>query len=161
MVEKYWGAERTYHHTAPISSNYALREALRLVCEEGLEARWQRHSLNHRALVAGLEAMGIRMLVAPEHQANCVNAVCVPDGVDDPQVRNRLLNQSNIDIAGGLGKLKGKIWRVGLMGSGSTRENVLLLIEALREAMAAQGHKCPNGIDAAEAIYNAGSAVTA
>ena len=160
MVEKYWGAERTYHHTAPISSNYALREALRLVCEDGLQARWQRHDLNHRALVAGLEAMGIRMLVAPEHRANCVNAVCIPDGVDDPRVRSHLLDESNIDIAGGLGRLKGRIWRIGLMGSGSTRDNVLLLIAALRDAMAAQGYQCPDGYEAAEAIYDANSAVT-
>jgi alanine-glyoxylate transaminase/serine-glyoxylate transaminase/serine-pyruvate transaminase len=159
MVEKYWGAERTYHHTAPISSNYALREALRLVCEDGLEARWQRHDLNHRALVAGLEAMGIRMLVAPSHRANCVNAVCVPDGVDDVLVRSRLLDRSNIDIAGGLGRLKGRIWRIGLMGSGSTRENVLLLIQALNEALAEQGYQSSNGFEAAEAIYEANSAV--
>ena len=105
--------------------------------------------------------MGIRMLVAPEHRANCVNAVCVPDGIDDAAVRSRLLNQSNIDIAGGLGRLKGQIWRVGLMGSGSTRENVLLLIAALQEAITAQGRQCPAGMEAAEAIYDAGAAVTA
>ena len=116
--------------------------------------------LYYRALVAGLEAMGIAMLVTPEHQANCVNAVCVPEGVDDLKVRARLLDQSNIDIAGGLGKLKGRIWRVGLMGSGSTRENVLLLIDALREAIAAQGIQCPNGREAAETIYDAKSAVS-
>ena len=160
MVEKYWGAERTYHHTAPISSNYALREALRLVCEDGLQARWQRHELNHHALVAGLEAMGIRMLVAPENRANCVNAVCVPDGVDDVLVRSRLLDKWNIDIAGGLGRLKGRIWRIGLMGSGSTRENVLLLVQGLHEAIAEQGHHFPNGFKTAEAIYEAHSAVT-
>ena len=131
MVEKYWGSDRTYHHTAPISMNYALREALRIACEEGLEARWQRHELNHRALVAGVEAMGLEMNVAPAHRLWSLNAVRVPDGVDDARVRARLLNDFNIEIGGGLGPLKGKIWRIGLMGSGSSRENVRLVLQAL------------------------------
>jgi alanine-glyoxylate transaminase/serine-glyoxylate transaminase/serine-pyruvate transaminase len=101
MVEKYWGSDRTYHHTAPISMNYALREALRIVCDEGLEARWRRHELNHRALVAGVEAMGLQMNVAREHRLWSLNAIRVPDGVDDARVRGRLLNDSNIEIGGG------------------------------------------------------------
>jgi len=151
MVEKYWGSDRTYHHTAPISMNYALREALRIVCDEGLEARWQRHELNHRALVAGIEAMGLEMNVAPASRLWSLNAVRVPEGVDDARVRGRLLNDSNIEIGGGLGPLKGKIWRIGLMGSGSSRENVLLVLEALRRALAAEGFSCPSGVDAANA----------
>lgn len=154
MVEKYWGDDRTYHHTAPISMNYALREALRIVCEEGLEARWNRHELNHRALVAGVEAMGLEMNVAPEHRLWSLNAVRVPDGVDDARVRARLLNDFNIEIGGGLGPLKGKIWRIGLMGSGSTRENVLLVLEALHSALNAEGFRCPSGVEAAEAMYS-------
>jgi alanine-glyoxylate transaminase/serine-glyoxylate transaminase/serine-pyruvate transaminase len=153
MVEKYWGDDRTYHHTAPISMNYALREALRIVCEEGLEARWQRHELNHRALVAGIEAMGLEMNVAPEHRLWSLNAVRVPDGVDDSRVRARLLNDFNIEIGGGLGPLKGKIWRIGLMGSGSTRENVLLVLEALNSALNAEGSLCSSGVEAAAVIY--------
>jgi alanine-glyoxylate transaminase/serine-glyoxylate transaminase/serine-pyruvate transaminase len=152
MVERYWGDDRTYHHTAPISMNYALREALRLIHEEGLEARWARHELNHRALVAGIEAMGLRMAVAPEQRLWSLNAVSVPDGVDDARVCARLL-EANIEIGGGLGPLKGRIWRIGLMGSGSTRKNVLLVLEALRRALKAEGFSCASGIEAAEAQY--------
>src|SRR5204863_6999998 len=118
MVERYWGDDRTYHHTAPISMNYALREALRLIHEEGLAARWARHELNHRALVAGIEAMGLKMAVAPENRLWSLNAVSVPDGIHDTGVRARLLEE-NIEIGGGLGPLEGRIWRIGLMGSGS------------------------------------------
>ena len=153
MVEKYWGADRTYHHTAPISMNYALREAMRIVCEEGLEARWKRHELNHRALVAGIETMGLKMNVAAEHRLWSLNAVRVPEGVDDARIRTRLLNDSNIEIGGGLGPLKGKIWRIGLMGSGSSRENVMMVLEALHRAFEAEGHGCQSGLDAAERVY--------
>lgn len=152
MVEKYWGSDRTYHHTAPISMNYALREALRIVCDEGLDARWRRHELNHRALVGGVEAMGLEMNVAPEHRLWSLNAVRVPEGVDDARVRGRLLNESNIEIGGGLGPLKGKIWRIGLMGSGSSRENVLLVLEALHRALNAEGFSCPSGVEAAAGV---------
>lgn len=154
MVEKYWGDDRTYHHTAPISMNYALYEALRIVCEEGLEARWNRHQLNHRALVAGVEAMGLQMNVAPDHRLWSLNAVRVPDGVDDARVRARLLNDFNIEIGGGLGPLKGIIWRVGLMGSGSTRENVRLVLEALHDALNAEGFQCASGVEAVAAAYS-------
>jgi len=150
MVEKYWGDDRTYHHTAPISMNYALREALRLIYEEGLEARWRRHQLNHRALVAGIEAMGLRMHVVPENRLWSLNAVSVPEGVDDARVRARLLDE-DIEIGGGLGPLKGKIWRIGLMGSGSTRENVLLVLDALQRSLKAEGFACESGVAAAEA----------
>ena len=153
MVEKYWGADRTYHHTAPISMNYALREALRIVCDEGLEARWRRHELNHRALVAGIEAMGLKMNVGAEHRLWSLNAVRVPEGVDDAPIRTRLLNDSNIEIGGGLGPLKGKIWRIGLMGSGSSRENVMLVLEALHRAFEAEGQACKSGLEAAERVY--------
>jgi alanine-glyoxylate transaminase/serine-glyoxylate transaminase/serine-pyruvate transaminase len=153
LVENYWGSNRTYHHTAPISMNYALREALRLAHEEGLEARWARHELNHRALVAGVEAMGLSMAVAAGQRLWSLNAVSVPDGVDDGRVRARLLEE-NIEIGGGLGPLKGRIWRIGLMGSGSTRENVVLVIEALRRALNAEGFTCASGVDAAVAVYD-------
>jgi alanine-glyoxylate transaminase / serine-glyoxylate transaminase / serine-pyruvate transaminase len=154
-VEKYWGQERTYHHTAPISMNYALHEALRLICEEGLEARWARHELAHRALLAGLEAMGIKMLVAPEHRAFVVNAVCVPEGLDGARVRGRLMEEHNIEVAGGLGQLKGRIWRVGLMGESSQRENVLRLLHALYLSVTAEGYACDSGVAAAEQVYAA------
>jgi alanine-glyoxylate transaminase / serine-glyoxylate transaminase / serine-pyruvate transaminase len=153
MIERYWGDERTYHHTAPISMNYALMEALRIVKEEGLEARWRRHELNHRALVAGIEAMGLEMLVEPGSRLWSLNTVRVPDGVDDPRVRARLLERHGIEIGGGLGPLKGKIWRVGLMGAGSTRANVTLLLEALGESLAAEGFHYSSGLAAAERVY--------
>jgi alanine-glyoxylate transaminase/serine-glyoxylate transaminase/serine-pyruvate transaminase len=154
LVERYWGDDRTYHHTAPISMNYALREALRLVYEEGLEARWQRHELNHRALVAGVEAMGLQMAVAPANRLWSLNAVSVPEGVDDARVRAHLLAE-NIEIGGGLGPLKGRIWRIGLMGSGSTRENVVLVLGALHSALNVEGFPCASGVAAAESTYHA------
>ena len=156
MVERYWGEDRTYHHTAPISMNYALREGLRIVHEEGLEARWRRHELNHRALVAGVEAMGLRMPVAPGQRLWSLNAISVPDAVDDVRVRTRLL-EDNIEIGGGLGPLKGRIWRIGLMGSGSSRENVLLVLEGLRRALEAEGFSGQPGTEAAQAIYDSAS----
>jgi alanine-glyoxylate transaminase / serine-glyoxylate transaminase / serine-pyruvate transaminase len=153
-VEKYWGQERTYHHTAPISMNYALHEALRLICEEGLEARWHRHALAHQALVAGFEVMGIKLLVSPEHRALVVNAVCVPEGINDLAVRRRLLEEHNNEIAGGLGQMKGRIWRVGLMGESSQQENVYRLLQALYLSLKAEGYVCESGIAAAEQIYS-------
>ena len=152
LVEHYWGDERTYHHTAPISMNYALREALRLIHEEGLAARWRRHELNHRALVAGVEAMGLQMAVAPANRLWSLNAVSVPQGVDDARVRARLLKE-DIEIGGGLGPLKGQIWRIGLMGSGSTGENVVLVLDALHRALNAEGFSSGSGVEAAQAIY--------
>jgi alanine-glyoxylate transaminase/serine-glyoxylate transaminase/serine-pyruvate transaminase len=154
MVENYWGSDRTYHHTAPISMNYALREALRIAHEEGLEARWRRHELNHKALVAGVEAMGLRMNVAPRDRLWSLNAVRVPNGVDDARVRARLLADFNIEIGGGLGPLKGLIWRIGLMGSGSTRENVLLVLDSLHRALEAEGFSSAPGLAAAEHVYS-------
>ena len=156
-VEQYWRRkERTYHHTAPISMNYALHEALRLICEEGLSSRFARHETAHFALVAGLEAMGLRMLVAPEHRPVVVNAVCVPDGVDDAGVRRRLLDEHHIEIAGGLGQFKGRIWRVGVMGEGSRQENILRLLGALHQSLVAEGFACDSGIPAAEQVFAAG-----
>jgi alanine-glyoxylate transaminase/serine-glyoxylate transaminase/serine-pyruvate transaminase len=151
MVERYWGDDRTYHHTAPISMNYALREALRLIHEEGLENRWRRHERNHRALVAGIEAMGLQMAVGPANRLWSLNAVSVPEGIDDSRVRARLLDE-DIEIGGGLGPLKGKIWRIGLMGSGSTGENVYLVLDSLHRALNAEGFNCRSGIEAAQAI---------
>lgn len=155
LLDQYW-AERVYHHTAPVSLVYALREALRLIKEEGLEARWQRHELNHGALVAGLEAMGLEMFVAPSHRLWTLNTVKIPAGVDDAAVRSRLLNEFSIEIGGGLGALRGKIWRIGLMGSGSTRNHVLLVLGALEDALVREGfHPEGSGVSAAAAFYSA------
>jgi alanine-glyoxylate transaminase/serine-glyoxylate transaminase/serine-pyruvate transaminase len=141
LIEKYWSADRVYHHTAPALMNYALREALAVILEEGLEKRWARHESNSRRLVAGLEEMGLEMLVAPQHRLWTLNTVRIPQGIDDARVRARLLNEHNIEIGAGFGSLKGKIWRIGLMGSGSTENNVLLLLSALRRVLAEEGYK--------------------
>lgn len=135
LLDQYWGASRVYHHTAPISMIYALHESLRLVHEEGLEARWARHERNHRALVAGLEALGLELPVAREHRLPMLNSVGVPEGVDEGAVRGALLSRHGIEIGAGLGSLKGKVWRIGLMGESSTPANVLLVLAALGEAL--------------------------
>jgi alanine-glyoxylate transaminase/serine-glyoxylate transaminase/serine-pyruvate transaminase len=155
MVSSYWGNERKYHHTAPINMNYALREALRLIAEEGLEARFARHLLNHRALVAGVEAMGLSMLVAEGERLPMLNAVCIPDGADDLKVRKALLNDFGMEIGGGLGDLAGKVWRVGIMGHASRRRNVVLFLSALETILKAQGAGINTGkaLDAAAAVY--------
>jgi len=151
-IMKYWGGERTYHHTAPITMVYALREALRVADEEGLEARWERHRRNAQALMTGFEAMGLELLVAPAQRMLTVTAVKVPAGADERKVRGRLLEEFNIEIAGGLGELKGKIWRIGLMGASCTQNNVLLLLGALEKCLAEEGVKVPPGAGVAAAV---------
>jgi len=153
MVERYWGDERFYHHTAPITMNYALRESLRLVCEEGLEARWARHLKNHRALKAGLAALGIEYLAAEGHQLPQLNAVKIPAGVEDLAVRKKLLSDFGIEIGGGLGDFKGKAWRIGLMGHTSRPENVLLFLAALEQCLG-KAVKGGAGVAAANQCYS-------
>jgi alanine-glyoxylate transaminase/serine-glyoxylate transaminase/serine-pyruvate transaminase len=131
LLASYWGQERVYHHTAPITMNYALHEGLRLTLLEGLENRWKRHQTNHQALKDGLAAMGLTLAAQEGHQLWQLNAVTVPPGVDEAAVRKRLLAEFNIEVGAGLGPLKGKIWRVGLMGETSTRENVKAFLNAL------------------------------
>ena len=136
MVRKYWGgAKRAYHHTGPVSMVYALYEGLRLILEEGLEARFNRHRTNHELLRDSLEEMGFEFLVAPEYRLPMLNAVKIPEGVDDAKVRERLLNEFNIEIGAGLGDFAGKVWRIGLMGCSSTRNHVNMLLAALRQIM--------------------------
>ncbi|HVB35553.1 MAG TPA: alanine--glyoxylate aminotransferase family protein [Patescibacteria group bacterium] len=151
---KYWGKERTYHHTPPISIIYAFREALRMIMEEGLEAGWERHRSNHHALVVGLEAMGLKLFVTdPAHRMITVTAIEVPEAVDAKQLQQQLLADFDIEIAGGLGPLKGKIWRVGIMGYTSRQRNVLLLLAALEKALTDQGYRVPAGAGVAAAIH--------
>jgi alanine-glyoxylate transaminase / serine-glyoxylate transaminase / serine-pyruvate transaminase len=135
MVRNYWGQDRAYHHTAPINMNYALFEALSLVLEEGLLARHDRHMRNHLALKAGLEALGLEYAVAPGIQLPMLNAVKIPAGVDDLKIRQQLLQEFGIEIGGGLGPMKGKTWRIGLMGETSSPRNVLLLLAALKRCL--------------------------
>jgi alanine-glyoxylate transaminase/serine-glyoxylate transaminase/serine-pyruvate transaminase len=138
MVKKYWGGERTYHHTAPISANYALYEGLRVIAEEGLEPRWSRHRKNAELLWEGLEDLGLMLHVPKEHRLEPLTTVRIPDGVDDLKVRKQLLNDYNIEIAGGLGELKGMVWRIGLMGYSSSVGNVLLLLSAMERILSKQ-----------------------
>ena len=146
MLRNYWGANRAYHHTAPINMNYGLHQALRVVLEEGLEARFARHRLHHEALKAGLEAMGIGYSVAnPAHSLPMLNSVLIPDGVDDAGVRKQLLNEFGIEIGGGLGPMAGKTWRIGLMGEAAQKSNVLLFLAALEQCLAAQGKNASPG----------------
>lgn len=155
LLSQYWGEERVYHHTAPITANYGLREALRLVEEEGLPARYERHATHHRALVAGLAALGLEIAAEKGHQLPMLNAVTVPGGVDEARVRGRLLSEHGIEIGPGLGPMKGRVWRIGLMGESSRRSSVLAVLSALEEALAAEGRSFPAGasLAAAQATY--------
>jgi alanine-glyoxylate transaminase/serine-glyoxylate transaminase/serine-pyruvate transaminase len=144
-----------YHHTAPINMTYALHEALRLLLEEGLDASFARHKKNHDALKAGLAAIGIDYATQPGNALPQLNAVRIPAGIDDAAVRKALLEQFNIEIGAGLGAFKGKVWRIGLMGYASRQNNVLLLLAALEQLLAKQGHKFEQGagVAAANAVY--------
>ncbi len=155
MLANYWGNDRVYHHTAPINMTYALYESLRIIHEEGLDQCFARHMLNHRALKAGLSKLGIEYMAEEGHQLPMLNAVRIPSGIDDGKVRSALLNRFGIEIGGGLGAFKGKVWRIGLMGYGSRAANVLLLLSALEQLLAEQGHQFERGssIAAANEIY--------
>lgn len=135
VVQKYWGKERTYHHTAPISNVFGFYEALRIVAEEGLENRWQRHRQNAEFFWNGLAEMDLTCHVPEPYRLESLTTVRVPDGVDEASVRLGLLKKYNIEISGGLGELKGKVWRVGVMGYSSRRENILLLLAALKDLL--------------------------
>jgi alanine-glyoxylate transaminase/serine-glyoxylate transaminase/serine-pyruvate transaminase len=149
LVMAYWGdgAQRSYHHTAPVNSLYGLHEALLVLREEGLEESWARHERNHLALRAGLEALGLTYVVPEAERLPQLNLVTVPEGVDDARARRRLLLEHGVEIGAGLGALAGKVWRIGLMGHSSRPENVLLCVDALGEVLASEGHR----VDAAGA----------
>ena len=159
MLANYLGSQRLYHHTAPINMTYALYEAARLILEEGLDACFDRHRLNHQALKAGLAAIGISYTAQEGHQLPMLNAVRVPEGVDDAAVRGGLLNQFGIEIGAGLGAFKGKVWRIGLMGHTSRAGNVLLFLSALEQLLAEQSHEFSPGasVAAANGVYAAAS----
>jgi alanine-glyoxylate transaminase/serine-glyoxylate transaminase/serine-pyruvate transaminase len=158
LIEGYWGGDRAYHHTAPITMVYALREGLRIVLEEGLEARWDRHVRNHKALKAGLQALGLSYIAAEGHQLPQLNAVRIPDGVDDGAGRKQLLNEFGIEVGGGLGEFKGKAWRIGLMGYNSRPACVFLALTSLEQVLRKQGAKVElgAGVAAAEKVYAGG-----
>ncbi len=155
LLANYWGTDRVYHHTAPINMTYGLYEALRVIFDEGLEACFARHLQNHRALAAGLEALGIGYAAQEGHQLPMLNAVWIPEGVDDARTRSGLLERFGIEIGAGLGDFKGKVWRIGLMGYASRAANVLFFLSALEQLLAEQGHHFPPGssVAAANAVY--------
>lgn len=157
MLANYWGSDRVYHHTAPINMSYGLYEALTLILDEGLDACFARHQRNHEALKAGLAAIGIQYTADEGYQLPMLNAVHIPDGVDDGVVRKGLLERFGIEIGGGLGAFKGKAWRIGLMGYGAREANVLLLLSALEQLLSEQGYQFERGasISAANAAYAA------
>lgn len=157
LVMGYWGgsSKRAYHHTAPVNDLYALHESLVMLQEEGLEAAQQRHRRNHEGLVAGLEAMGLVMAVAPEHRLPQLNSVLVPEGVDEAAVRTALLEEFDLEIGAGLGALAGKTWRIGLMGFASNERNVVYCLNALEAILDRQGAAINTGkaLPAARAVF--------
>lgn len=155
MIRRYWSGERLYHHTAPINAIYGLREALRLIVEEGLEARIERHSRNAAALKAGLEGMGLSLFAQEGHRLPSLTTVYVPDGCDEAAIRTQLLNEFNLEIGGGLGPVKGKVWRLGLMGDSSTPRNVLYFLSCVERLLTRQGVKIGSGLAAAQAALDA------
>ncbi len=151
---RFWDTEHIYHHTAPILNIYALREALRLVDEEGLHQRLVRHKLHARALRAGLEALGLRLFANPDNRLTPVTTVFAPQQVSAAAVREILLDEFNIEIAGGLGEYMDRMWRIGIMGHSAQRSNVLLLLTALESVLKRQSYGAhASGVDAAETIY--------
>ena len=135
LLSKYWGKKRTYHHTAPINMNYALYEGLNIIKEEGLDARWNRHQQNADLLWEGLQNLGLKLIVPKQNRLPSLTTVQIPEGINDVDVRSQLLQDYNIEIAGGLGDFAGNAWRIGCMGYSSSRENVTLVLGALREIL--------------------------
>ncbi len=158
LVIGYWGggAKRSYHHTAPINTLYALHEALVILQQEGIENAWARHQRNHDALKAGIEAMGLSFVVKEGERLPQLNAVSIPEGADDAAVRGYLLEEYSLEIGAGLGSMAGKIWRIGLMGYASNQRNVLFCLGALDAVLAGIGAKIQSGVavDAARAVFS-------
>ena len=152
-LETYWSENqnRVYHHTAPISMIYALREALRMAMEEGIEERIRRHARNAAALMAGLEALGLRLFAHPDYRLNPLTTVMVPNGVNEAQVRRKLVVEYGIEIGGGLGEIAGRVWRIGLMGESSRENNVLTFLSALERTLAEEGYEVAQGAGVAGA----------
>ena len=150
-LEDYWSESRRYHHTAPILMLYAFREALRLIMEEGLRQRWQRHAQTAAGLRAGLQALELELFAAPGYRLDPLTTIVVPENIDAAQVQRQLYQEYNIEIGGGLGDLQGKIWRIGLMGDSCKASNVLLVLSALEHILARQGYAEAHGAGVAAA----------
>jgi len=156
LLEEYWmGDTRKYHHTVSMSLIYALREALRIIVEEGESTRYQRHEHNARALIAGAEAIGLEPVAAEDNRLPMLTTLRIPDGVDDATIRKRLMQDFNIEIGGGLGIFAGKAWRIGLMGDAANQQNVLLVLNAIEKLLGEFGHSVDTGsaVSAAAAVY--------
>ncbi|MEJ2188630.1 MAG: alanine--glyoxylate aminotransferase family protein, partial [Acidobacteriota bacterium] len=153
LVNSYWagGARRSYHHTAPINALYGLHESLVILAEEGLEAAWARHRRYHLALTAGLEAMGLELALPDSERLPQLNVVRVPEGVDEAEVRRRLLEEYQLEVGAGLGELAGKVWRIGLMGHSCNLKNVLLAVGAFETVLASLGAAVLTGVAEAAA----------
>ena len=151
LIANYWGGDHVYHHTAPVSMILGLREALRITLEEGLEARFQRHHRNAKALWAGLEALGMKLVAPQEYRLAQITPVWIPDGVDDAEVRGILLHEYKIEIGRGLGDFAGKVWRIGLMGESSKPEYVMAFLAALEDILPRAGYEVPRGAGVAAA----------
>ncbi|MBV9546652.1 MAG: aminotransferase class V-fold PLP-dependent enzyme [Chloroflexi bacterium] len=155
LHSRFWDAEHVYHHTAPVLNVYALREALRIVCEEGLGPRFERHRLHARALCSGLEAIGLRLFASPDYRLVPVTTVLAPADVSAAEVRSILLQEFNLEIGGGLGQFADCMWRIGIMGHSAQQANIMLLLAALEHALARQGYRArASGTAAAEAVYS-------
>jgi alanine-glyoxylate transaminase / serine-glyoxylate transaminase / serine-pyruvate transaminase len=156
-LNRYWNGDHTYHHTACSNVVYTMREALRIVLEEGLEARWKRHALHGEALRAGIKALGLHILTQPGYELPVLTAIYLPEGVDEVAIRNGLLNEYQIEIGGGFGPLKGRLIRIGLMGYNSSRKNVDTVLSALEHVLPASGLHPQAGaaLAAADAVYKA------
>lgn len=158
LVMDYWGAneKRTYHHTAPVNSLYALHESLLILKEEGVECAWERHTQNHQALVVGLEALGLELLVDANIRLPQLNAVKIPEGVEDASIRSALLSEFDLELGAGLGKFAGNAWRIGLMGNGCSQKNVNYCIASLGTTLKEQGFECDTeqALKAVENFYS-------
>ena len=140
LIHDYSTVSHRYHHTAPISMFYALREALTVIADEGIKNRWERHRRSHQSFVQGVEAIGLRLHVPKEHRIATLNTVSVPQGVDEAKVRQRLIDEAGIEIAGGFGPLAGKIFRIGVMGPMATEANVQFFLKEFKKALTAEGY---------------------
>ena len=156
LLSKYWGEERVYHHTAPVSMLLGLREALSIVLDEGLKERYERHKKNARALVQGLQALGLKTVAPEESRLDQITPVWIPEGVDDDLVRGLLLEEDSIEIGKGLGDFAGKVWRIGLMGESSKKEYVLMLLSAMERILPRAGYEVAVGeaVSAASRVYS-------
>ena len=150
-LEAYWSQTRAYHHTSPISMTYGLRESLRMMMEEGIDERLNRHARTSAALRAGVEALGLQVLADPQYRLNPLTAALIPEGVDEAVVRRKLITDYNIEIGAGLGDLQGKVWRIGLMGESARESNVFAFLSALERILPAQGYEVAYGSSLAAA----------